>query len=266
MAAASTRKGRAEARKEARARLVRLHVLVVVLALAGLSLPRALATPDRSDEVALLVCVLWAILWLRPAARAGERARAGSPPYRLRLWRTLRSAACVVLGLGLYWSSLLLPPAGRARLAVSPETRPRPSVIVTNADNPFFVARVVRVNDDLSLVVDDGSSLGAPGSPGSAGGAGPTETVCLAGVNGLAVTAEAAEAAVRLLAEEGLGRLVTVRVLCPPAGRSLPAAPALAFVYLGVVDVEATTSGRSLNSEIEALLAPSGTPTGDGAP
>lgn len=259
MGASDTRRSRSEARREVRARLARLHVLVAVLAVAGLSLPRALATPGRSDETAMLVCVLWALVWLRPAGQAGERSGPGSPPLRLRLRRALRAAAYLAFGLGLYWSSLRLPPAARVRLTTRLDAEPRASVAVTDPDNPFFLARVVRVNNDLSLVVDEGASLGFLGSPGPAGGAGPGETVCLTGVDGSAITSEAAEAAIRLITGEVLGRLVTVWVQGASSDGTVRSAPVQALVYAGVVDVEAVASRRSLNSEIETLLVRRGT-------
>ncbi len=270
---AFTRRGRRETRRRKAAALIRLHVLAFVVVLAALSLPTALGTPSRSDEAALAVSVIWAAAWAGSGTRrdrleASRPSRAGTAASRReRLGRVLAVGLAVAGGLGLYWLSFLMPTAGPARSTGARLGAVRPVVVVTNEDNPVFLGRVVSVNKDLTLTVDDGSEpafLQGEGSPTRAG----MEVVRLAGVDTSACEPGDLETAVRQVTALALGRLVTVRVVSPvggPGPESFPgesgSAPAvLAFVYAGT---EAYATGvpplpeeASLNGLAAALLAP----------
>jgi len=174
------------------------HLSVLGLALLFCMVPTALNTPGHSDESALAVVFLWLgmalglrRLWRLPARRPG------------RVGRVLWAVVCMALGLGLYRLALGVGSAAeqvvpaRADVALR-----RPGVLVATPENPWVLARVVEVREDLSLAVDPGR--------------GPCfEVVHLAGVNAFEWEDTAVEAAARGLKEILLGRLVALRVIGP---------------------------------------------------
>ncbi len=207
-----------------------------VLVFLTLLVPEALTTSRRSDEVAVLVVSIWAAAWLGP----GSRRR---PAPRAR--RLLIAAGWLAGGLALYWVGLALPPAGWARETGGLGPMPRPCVVVASEENPVVLARVVGLNPDLSLVIDGGE--GSQGEEGAQGG----EVVCLAGLEGQA-GGRASAAAIRLVTEEVLGRVVMIRVVGMDADRLS------AFVFPEITCSPAAAEGDSLNQAVAALLNAAG--------
>lgn len=295
------RSGRSASRAAGRLRLV-----AVSLGLLGLCLPAALATPRRSDETALLVCASWVLLWLWPRPRADQRWRSGagrssvgrfaperSPVgcpaterqtrrpsrRRRRAWPGWVARALAGLaGLAVYGLSFSLAPRAGLATGEGLSTAGRPRVVVTTAEAPVFVGRVVVVNPDLSLVVDDG--LGPGPLPSEVTGAWRQgETIGLAGVNAFEAPQDRVERAARRLRSEVLGRLVTVRVTGPPgpapgsagAGIGLPAQGSpkmliprvVGFVWSGVAGQGGLTTEESVNEAVLRILEPPGPADGE---
>lgn len=227
---AGTRRGRRGARRRRIVRLWRRHLLLGVLAFLTVLVPEALTTSRRSDEVAVLVVSIWAAAWLGPGSRPGP------PPWARRL---LIAAGCFAGGLALYWVGLAMPPADWASETGGPGPMRRPCVVVTSEENPVVLARVVGLNPDLSLVIDGGGG----GEEGAQGG----EVVCLAGLEGQA-GGWASAAAIRLVTEEVLGRVVMIRVVGVEADRLS------AFVFSEITRSPSVAEGDSLNQAVAALL------------
>jgi hypothetical protein len=249
-----SRRGRKEVRRVRASRRARLRGLVGILAVLGLLIPPALATPRRSDEVALGVAALWAACLLLAATRPRRpgRPRPGGPGLRRAAAACLGFAA-IAGGLGLYWLSLSLPLSRPVQVAGGLTAVARPCVPVTSPENPGFLGRVLAVGADLSVVIDAGG-----------------ETLALAGIDPSAYPAAAVAAARRWLKATVLGRLVTVRVVGGLGG--LQGRYPEAFLYSGVGDaVEGTgasdaPSGSSVNAQVALVLGPlPSSPAADGA-
>ncbi len=270
-----SRRSRKEVRRVRASRRARFRGLIGILAVLGLLTPQALATPRRSDEVALLVAALWAACFLLAATRPRRPGgpRAGGPGLRRAAAACLGFAA-IAGGLGLYWLSLSLPLSRPVHVAGGMTAVARPCVPVTSPESPAFLGRVVAVGADLSVVIDAGGESRPywAASPGAVAQGG--ETLALAGIDPSAYPVPAVAAARRWLKATVLGRLVTVRVvsgLGGPGGR-LPEAFLYSGVYSGIGDAadgmgaSDATSGPSVNAQVALVLGPlPSSPAADGA-
>jgi hypothetical protein len=214
---AGSRRRRRRLGRQRLSRLRRRQALAGALSLLVLLLPAALATPRRSDETALLVVCGWLLTALVPTLREGRPP--GIPSLRRRgrvapAKGFLVAAGYAAGGLAFYALSLARPPLDRARevVVLGP---PRPCIAVASEDNPFILARVVRVNPDLSLVIDEGEGVWGERTGERARGG---EVVWLAGVQRRDDPTIMA-AAVRLLTEQALGRVVTIRAVAVAGGK-----------------------------------------------
>lgn len=130
----------------------------------------------------------------------------------------------------------------------------RPAMVVTSRDNPCFLARVVAVNPDLTVVLDGGDPATSSG-PMLRG-----FPVGLAGLPPERPTREAGSAA-RWLREELLGSVVTVMEAGEPGhgagSNETPGAP-LYYLFPGIVDGEACRPEDSVNARVALILAGAG--------
>lgn len=245
---------------------MRIHLFLAAAVALGALVSQALSTSRRSDEAALAVGCGWVAVALVRRARSGPLTGRPGPARgraRVTIGTVLLASVVLAAGLGLYAMTLGLETRPEARPAIG-TTGPgsRPCVVVAPPDSPVLTARVVAVNPDFSLDVDDGTNTDALLDPTRA-----AETIFLAGLDPSRVRGETASAAVRHLKSELLGRLVTVKVVASSQSdlktRSKTGLPArvLAYVFAGPVDSATCIEEESLNREVADLLAPA-TPAG----
>lgn len=269
MVESGTRLARTRLRKRRAGRLLRLHALAAGLSLLALCLPGALGSPGRADEAALAAGALWLSVGLWPGRRDG-------------VLRIAVAVAAILAGVGLYWGALALPlpapagPAGPTGTAGGSARPHRATVVVTGADDPYFLARVVGVKADLTLVVEAGpglsrSELALVGVSGVSGASG------VSGVSGNQTPPGPPihlSEALRYLEAEALGREVTVRVpdqmaLDQVALYGPDRSQVAVYVYLGTADPAGLSSQPTLNSRVVDILggpAPADGPDGTGEP